>query len=58
MSSRHSVQNGSAAPPVFSPVGTGSPLHGAKEAGAWSVTTYLHLVRRLRMRGAIDVFMV
>jgi hypothetical protein len=44
----HRVQTGSGAHPAFYPIGTGGSFPGGVK-----LTTYLHLVPRSRMRGAI-----
>jgi hypothetical protein len=48
------VQNGSGAPPSLLSMGTGGSFPGGKAAGGVKLTTYLHVVPRSRMRGAIS----
>jgi hypothetical protein len=51
---RHRVHTGSRAHPASYSIGTGSCFYGVKSAGRYKLTTYLHLVPRLRMSGAIS----
>jgi len=50
---RHQVQTASWANPTSYPMSTGSSIPWGKAAGGVKLTTYLHLVPRLRMRGAL-----
>jgi hypothetical protein len=42
----HRVQNGSGAYPASYPIGIRGSFPGGKAAGAWKLTTHLHLVPR------------
>jgi hypothetical protein len=50
------VQTGSGAHPAYYPMGALGSFHAGKATGAWSQTTHLQLVPRLRIRGCIHPF--